>query len=252
MYNGEWAPGKWWYGCDRQATWNLSFFQACGTLKQAARNLPRDIGFIRGITDTAIPTFVLPWAISIEKFTGCKNDLILHGELLLPEGVKTPQETPGIILYFHGGAFCVCNPATHRLLLSNIMAETGCAIYALDYRRPPEDPFPAALDDAVAAFLWLVQDRHFPADRIFMAGDSAGGGLALACACELRDQGLPQCAGLMLMSPWVDLAEGTHPMIPFRNSWERNGPIDFLPQDLAIIFAEAPVSPPFHPNLTPV
>jgi hypothetical protein len=50
----------------------------------------------------------------------------------------------------------------------------------------------------------------------------------------------------MLMSPWVDLAEGTHPMIPFRNSWERNGPIDFPPQDLAIIFAEASVNAPPH------
>jgi len=100
------------------------------------------------------------------------------------------------VLYLHGGGYTLCSPATHRSLAAFLARAAGAEVYVPDYRLAPEHPYPAALDDAVAAYLEL--DR--PAA---LAGDSAGGGLAAATAVRLTAQGVAP-PGLALLSPWTD------------------------------------------------
>jgi acetyl esterase/lipase len=106
----------------------------------------------------------------------------------------------GSVLYLHGGAYCVGIPATHRALTARLARVTGLPVFAADYRLAPEHPFPAGLDDALAACRALQAEGP-----VILAGDSAGGGLALATALALRDAGNPAPAALVLLSPWVDL-----------------------------------------------
>ncbi len=111
-----------------------------------------------------------------------------------------PVAKAGTILYLHGGAYCVGTAAGHRSLTSRLALSTGLPVFSLEYRLAPEHPFPAAIDDAVAAFLALRESGP-----VVVAGDSAGGGLALAAALALRDGGSPLPAALLLLSPWADL-----------------------------------------------
>lgn len=121
----------------------------------------------------------------------------------------TPAVRAGTLLYLHGGAYCVGSPATHRALTARLAQGTGVPVFAADYRLAPEHPFPAALDDALAAYRALRQRGP-----VVIAGDSAGGGLALSLALALREAGDEQPAGLMLLSPWADLAPDTLPPEP--------------------------------------
>jgi monoterpene epsilon-lactone hydrolase len=107
-----------------------------------------------------------------------------------------------LVLYLHGGGYFFGSPQTHRQLTCGIAKQARAQVWALDYRLAPESPFPAALEDAVAAFRFLAQ--ACPGKRILLAGDSAGGGLALATAVAVRDVG--RTAALVLLSPWTDLA----------------------------------------------
>jgi epsilon-lactone hydrolase len=115
-----------------------------------------------------------------------------------------PAAKPGhALLYLHGGAYVIGGPGSHAKLAAHLARVTRCATYFVDYRLAPEHPFPAALDDALAAYRWLLAQQ--PAPRIALAGDSAGGGLALALAMSVRDAGLPPPVALALLSPWTDL-----------------------------------------------
>jgi len=111
------------------------------------------------------------------------------------------------VLYLHGGGYCQGSPATHRIITGQLALESGARVVAADYRLAPEEPFPAAVEDAVAAYRGLLADGFAPSATV-IAGDSAGGGLAVAAALSLRRDGLPQPAALVLFSPWVDLALG--------------------------------------------
>lgn len=108
------------------------------------------------------------------------------------------------ILYLHGGGYTLGSPATHRSVAAHIARETGAVVYVLDYRLAPEHPYPAALDDAVAAYLQLLTELGFTADRVAIAGDSAGGGLSLATARRLIDRHGVTPAALALIAPWVN------------------------------------------------
>ena len=125
------------------------------------------------------------------------------GEFAQIRGLAGTRDT---ILYLHGGAYCVGSPATHRAITSHIARRTAARVFVADYRLAPEHPFPAALDDAVAAYRSLSLDGVSP-QRIAIIGDSAGGGLALATALRLRELGEPLPAALVLFSPWVDLGD---------------------------------------------
>jgi acetyl esterase/lipase len=109
-----------------------------------------------------------------------------------------------VVLYVHGGGYCLGSIETHRNLCVNISAATGGRVLSLDYRLAPEHPFPAAVDDAVAAFGWLL-DRGVDPSQVVIAGDSAGGGLTLATLIALRDAGGPLPAAAVAISPWTDM-----------------------------------------------
>lgn len=105
------------------------------------------------------------------------------------------------ILYLHGGAFIAGSARSHGALAANLSIRTQSPVYLLDYRKAPEHPYPAALDDARAAFEILATDyRH-----VAIFGDSAGGGLALSTTCAIRNSGEPLPSSLGLISPWLDL-----------------------------------------------
>jgi len=108
------------------------------------------------------------------------------------------------VLYLHGGGYAIGSINTHRRLAYDISAACGARVLVIDYRLAPEHPFPAAVDDATKAWRWLLQ-QGFGANRLAIAGDSAGGGLTIATLVTLRDQklALPACA--VAISPWVDL-----------------------------------------------
>ena len=112
-----------------------------------------------------------------------------------------------ILLYLHGGSYVLGSIATHRSLVARLSAACGATALLVGYRLAPEHPFPAALEDALEAYRWLVTRGTDPA-RIVVAGDSAGGGLAAATLVALRDAGEALPAAAVLLSPWVDL-EGT-------------------------------------------
>ncbi len=109
------------------------------------------------------------------------------------------------LLYIHGGGFVGGSPATHRQLTWRLAEETHVPVYAIDYRLAPEHPFPAALDDCVAAYRALL-DKGLAARAIAVGGDSAGGNLTLALALKLKALGLPEPAALVCLSPVTDLA----------------------------------------------
>ena len=118
--------------------------------------------------------------------------------------IEAPDATLGVMLYLHGGAYSLGSVDTHRELIARLARATRRRALAINYRLAPENPFPAALDDTVAAYRWLLAQGISP-ERIVIAGDSAGGGLAIAALVALRDAGTPLPAAAVCLSPWLDL-----------------------------------------------
>lgn len=110
------------------------------------------------------------------------------------------------VLYLHGGGFIACSPETHRMLVASLVRRLEGRAFVPRYRLAPEHPFPAALDDALAAYRHLLHVERIDPSRLVIAGDSAGGGLVLSLALALRDAGDPLPAALVTFSPWTDLA----------------------------------------------
>jgi monoterpene epsilon-lactone hydrolase len=122
------------------------------------------------------------------------------------EWVESVGATPACTLvYLHGGAYLFCSPQTHRGITAFLARAIPARVLVPDYRLAPEHPFPAALDDALACVRWLRRDLG-PGARIVLAGDSAGGGLALATLIALREAREPLPVGAALLAPWTDLA----------------------------------------------
>ncbi len=114
------------------------------------------------------------------------------------------QGEESAILYLHGGGYTMGSLVSHRGLAAWISEAAGVTALSLAYRLAPEHPFPAAVEDAAAGYRWLISSG-FPPERIAIAGDSAGGGLAIAAMLKLRDSGLPLPAAAICISPWADL-----------------------------------------------
>lgn len=144
-------------------------------------------------------------------------------ETQAPEGVTcTPVEAGGVsaewsvaagvdetkvVLYVHGGGYVMGSAGSHRDVTGRLSKASGARVLSLNYRLAPEHLFPAPVDDAVAAYRWLLAQGISPGN-IAVAGDSAGGGLAIATLLALRDAGEPLPAAGIGISPWVDM-EGT-------------------------------------------
>lgn len=134
--------------------------------------------------------------------------------------VGTPTRDRQVLLYVHGGGFVFGSPATHRSLTGELARRTDASVFSLDYRLAPRHRFPAAADDVLRAYRWLLQ-RGVPAASIVVAGDSAGGHLALGLPPRAHRAGLPVPAGVVGFSPAVDpaftaahAADRPDPMVP--------------------------------------
>ncbi len=125
------------------------------------------------------------------------------------------------VLYLHGGGYTICSPATHRGLASQLALACPTRLLVIDYRLAPENTFPAALEDSLAAYRWLLGQGISPRS-IAIAGDSAGGGLTLSTAVSLREAGEPLPAALVLLSPWTDLTFFLYSKKPGRADMERS------------------------------
>lgn len=124
------------------------------------------------------------------------------------------------MLYLHGGAYVVGSAASERPLIARLTVEVRGQTFAADYRLAPRHPFPAALDDASAAYYGLLQGG-VDAGSVIVAGDSAGGGLTMALLVKLRDESAPLPAGAIVFSPWVDLTNNA-------KSIQTNAATDYL------------------------
>ena len=164
------------------------------------------------------------------------------------EGVE-PART---ILYLHGGAYVLGSRASHRVVTSRLARSATARVLGIDYRLAPEHPFPAAVEDALSAYRWLL-DSGISSSEIVIAGDSAGGGLTLAVLVSLRDTGIDLPAAAVLLSPWADLAcdspsflsnFDTDPMI------DRQGLTGLGEMYLAGQAATDPLASPVHADLT--
>lgn len=155
----------------------------------------------RQIDEQAVAHLQLPDGTAVEPVeTGDGTQPGIRGEWVRTAGTRPDTA----LLYLHGGAYVFCSPKTHRHLVAALGEATGMAAFALEYRLAPESPFPAALEDALAAYRWLL-DQGFAPNRIAVAGDSAGGGLTVALLVAARDAGLPMPAAAVCLSPWADL-----------------------------------------------
>ncbi len=108
------------------------------------------------------------------------------------------------VLHLHGGAYTTCSSRTHAGFAAHLSVATGAPVHVPDYRLAPEHPYPAAIEDAVAAYRGLLE-AGLASDQVAVSGDSAGGGLTLALCLRLRDLGEPLPTGLALLCPWLDL-----------------------------------------------
>ncbi len=161
-----------------------------------ARRKP-SVGAIRLAMEAGALFQFMPWKVNLESF---RLDNRLEAEWLRPREAHPTR----VLLYLHGGGYVIGSLNTHRSLVGSLAQRTGLNVLTINYRKAPDHPFPAALDDARRAYRWLLRHGHQPHD-IVVGGDSAGGGLALALLLALRDAGEPLPAAGIALSPWTDL-----------------------------------------------
>lgn len=166
-------------------------------LRKSREQQPASISMRRALATMLAERTIIPPGLNVETVTagGRPADRLTFAD----------HSDDGVLLYLHGGGYAVCSPFTHRALAANLGRASGLNALVPDYRLAPEHPFPAAVDDAVAAYRWLL-DAGTPPERIVIAGDSAGGGLTLATMLSVRDAGDPLPGAAALISPWTDLA----------------------------------------------
>lgn len=163
----------------------------------ASHPRPADLAERRARVDALAADYALPPDVRVEP---------IDAQGVPAEWTSTPAaDGERVILFLHGGGYVSGSLKSHRHMVAQAGREARARTLALGYRLAPEHPFPAALDDALTGYRFLLASGIAPA-RIALAGESAGGGLALATALSLREAGLPLPGCLWLSSPWVDLA----------------------------------------------
>jgi acetyl esterase/lipase len=162
----------------------------------AARPRASEIAQMRRDADARAKAFPLPADVSVEP-------VVANG--VRAEWTSTPGADPSsAILYLHGGGYVICSLESHRHLVAEIGRACGTRTLAIDYRLAPEHPFPAPVEDTVAAYRYLLASGLKP-NRIALAGDSAGGGLVIGAMLAIREAGLPLPSCGWCISPWVDM-----------------------------------------------
>ncbi|TCK27528.1 alpha/beta hydrolase [Pseudonocardia endophytica] len=168
----------------------------------------------------------------------------------LPVGADTSK----VLLYLHGGGFAVGSASSHRKLAGHVAKALGVTAFVLDYRRAPENPHPAQVEDGVAAFTGLTEHGIAP-ESITTIGDSAGGNLAVAVALSLREQGLPLPGRIIAFSPWLDM-ENTGETLVTNAATDALVTPPLLEGMIAGVLAEGKIDPttplanPLHADLT--
>jgi acetyl esterase/lipase len=170
--------------------------QLDGILRQGRLDTAADVASVRAafnalVSQVPVPTDLLQKPVEIGGVGGI-------------EVTVAGTETEDVILYFHGGVYVIGSAAATVPLVGDLVRRTGVRAITLDYRLAPEHPYPAAVNDARAAYEGLLGQGVDPG-RIVLAGESAGGGLAMATLLAAREAGLPMPAGAYLMSPYADL-----------------------------------------------
>ena len=156
----------------------------------------------------------------------------------------------GVVYYLHGGGYVLCSVNTHREMISRISRATGARALAINYRLAPECPFPAAVEDAVAGYKWLLSNGIEPG-RIVVAGDSAGGGLTVATLVALRDAGEPLPAAGICISPWADMeCTGVAKLAAQGSMIEYEGILKMAKAYVGEAPLRAPLASPIHADLT--
>jgi len=149
----------------------------------------------RRFDETGLTT-TLPEGTHIESVTINEN---IAADWVIPANPDSSKK----ILYFHGGGYSAGSSLSHRPICARIAHHSGCKILSVNYRRSPEYKYPAALEDALASYQWLLQSC--PAQQIVIAGDSAGGGLTMATLLAIKQKCLPMPAAAVGLSAWLDL-----------------------------------------------
>jgi acetyl esterase/lipase len=162
----------------------------------ASRPRATEIAQMRIDADARSKAFPLPADVTVTPVTA-------NG--VSAEWTSTPDADPSsAILYLHGGGYVICSLQSHRHLAVEVGRAAGTRTLAIDYRLAPEHPFPAPVEDTVAAYRYLL-DSGLKPNRIALAGDSAGGGLVVGALLAIREAGLPLPACGWCISPWVDM-----------------------------------------------
>jgi epsilon-lactone hydrolase len=226
-------PVRWLRG-PAHARWDWKTELSTGVFRRAVRGVAHDFARVRRLTNIGDMT---PWM----RVRVSLSHTSLGGrpaEELTPRNLRLGP----VVLYLHGGGYVVCNPRSHRELAARVAWSTGCRTLSLDYRLAPEHPFPAALDDALAAIQAL---RDEGVQELWLVGDSAGGGLVASTLVAMRDRGLELPTGGVMLSPWVDLSErGLDPVT--------DSELDYLTTSIVRPYAEAYAADREHPLVSPL
>ena len=162
----------------------------------AARPRASEVAQMRIDADARSKVFTLPADVTVQP---------VNANGVKAEWTSTPDADPSsVILYMHGGGYVICSLESHRHLVAEVGRAAGTRTLAIDYRLAPEHPFPAPVEDTVAAYRYLL-DSGIKPNRIALAGDSAGGGLVVGALLAIREAGLPLPACGWCISPWVDM-----------------------------------------------
>lgn len=212
-------------------------------LRGLAGGTPQTVPAMREALESASAFFPIPAGVGVAA-----DDA--HGvavEWITPAGAAGSQT----IVYLHGGAYALGSIATHRALMARIAVAAGMRVLGVEYRRAPESPFPAAVEDAHTVYDWLLR-RGVRPEEVALAGDSAGAALALAVLMSVRDEGraLPGCA--VCICPWVDLecrAESWRENADAEPVLRREPITEMAAAYLAGASARNPLAAPLHADL---
>jgi len=165
-------------------------------LKRKTLPIAEDVPKMRAFFNKQAKRFPVSWRVRTVPVKINK----IEGEWIKPLLGPTKK----VILYLHGGGYGLGSINTHRSMMAQIAIKSNIRVLAINYRLAPEHPYPAALEDTLETYQWLLANGYKP-KNIIISGDSAGGGLALSTLLKIRDEKLPNPAAAIVLSPWTDL-----------------------------------------------